>query len=166
MSRSGGITESAVLADADGRGSRDSDVWRQNSIVIAPSFWKAMALWLLLVVLAIANGTLREKVLVPALGSTVAMQISGVTLAVAIFLVSWFTLPWHGRLSPSGYWLIGFFWLFMTMMFEFGFGHFIARKSWPELLDAYNVARGNLWIVVLLAVLLSPWLGAKLRGSG
>ena len=124
-----------------------------------------MALWLLLAALAIANGTLREKVLIPALGSTAAMQISGVTLAVAIFLVSWITLPWYGRLGSSGYWLVGFLWLFMTTVFEFGFGRFVARKSWPELLDAYNVAKGNLWIVVLLAVLLSPWLAARLRGS-
>lgn len=54
-------------------------------------------------------------------------------------------------------------WLLMTVFFEFGFGHFIAHKAWVELLDAYNVSKGNLWLVVLVATFVSPWLAAQLQ---
>ncbi|MGE5305823.1 MAG: hypothetical protein ACM3TN_21125 [Alphaproteobacteria bacterium] len=126
---------------------------------------KAIVLWLVLVVLAILNGTLRQEVLVPMLGDSVGLSISGVTLSVAIFLVSWFALPWYGPLPSSHYWIIGLVWLLMTVLFEFGFGHFIAHKSWPQLLQAYNVSQGNLWIVVLIATVVSPWLAARLKGA-
>jgi hypothetical protein len=131
--------------------------------VIFGTFWKAVALWFLLVVLAIANGTLREKVLSPGLGASVGLQISGVTLSFAILLVSWFALPWYGPLRSLQYWLIGLLWLLMTVLFEFGFGHFIAHKSWAELLDAYNVSKGNLWVIVLVAIFVSPRFAALLR---
>ena len=127
------------------------------------TLWKALALWFLLAVLAIANGMLREKVLIPALGASIGMQFSGITLSVAILLVSCFALPWYGALPSIQYWLIGLLWLLMTILFEFGFGHFIAHKSWAELLDAYNVSKGNLWVVVLVATFVSPWLAAQLR---
>ncbi|MGQ0696687.1 MAG: hypothetical protein ACT4PZ_00455 [Panacagrimonas sp.] len=133
--------------------------------MMVATFWKTVALWFVLVVLAIANGTLREKMLIPAMGPSAAMLISGITLSVAIFLVSWFTLPWYGPLPSSQYWLIGLLWLLMTVLFEFGFGHFIAHKSWAELLDAYNVSKGNLWTLVLVTTFISPWLAARLKGA-
>ena len=105
-----------------------------------------------------------EKVLIPALGTTAGMQISGVSLSAAIFVVSWFALPWYGQLASSSYWNLGVLWLVLTILFEFGFGHFVAHKSWADLLDAYNIAKGNLWVVVLVATFLSPWLAAKLKG--
>ena len=127
-------------------------------------FLKTFALWFLLVVLAIVNGTLREKVLIPALGASTAMQISGVTLSLSIFLVSWLAMPWLGPLPSPWFFFMGLMWLLMTLAFEFGFGHFIAHKSRAELLDAYNFSKGNLWVIVLLATFISPWLAAKLRG--
>lgn len=133
-------------------------------IVNSATLSKAVAIWLLLVALAVANGALREKVLVPAFGSMTALQISGVTLATAIFFLSWLSLPWYGRLTPAGYWRVGLLWLSMTLIFELAVGRLVAHKSWSELQDAYNVAKGNLWIIVLLAVVLSPWLASKLRG--
>ena len=106
---------------------------------------------------------LREKVLIPAFGASVGLKISGVTLSMVIFLVSCLALPWYGPLPSFQYWLIGLVWLAMTLLFEFGFGLFVAHKSWAELLDGYNVSKGNLWVVVLIVTLFSPWIAARLR---
>lgn len=125
---------------------------------------KAVVAWFLLVILAIANGILRDKVLTPALGSPIALPFSGMTLSLFILLVAWFSLPWYGALPSSRYWLIGLLWLLMTILFEFGFGYFVAHKSWAEMLQAYNVVKGNLWVMVLAATFVSPWLAARLRG--
>lgn len=129
----------------------------------ATTLSKAIALWFLLAVLAILNGILREKALIPGFGASAGLKISGVTLSVVILLVSWLALPWYGPLPSFQYWLIGLVWLLMTVLFEFGFGHFIARKSYAELLDAYNVAKGNPWVAVLIATFFSPRLSARLR---
>ena len=129
----------------------------------ATTLSKAIALWFLLAVLAILNGILREKALIPGFGASAGLKISGVTLSVVILLVSWLALPWYGPLPSFQYWLIGLVWLLMTVLFEFGFGHCIARKSWAELLDAYNVAKGNPWVAVLIATFFSPRLSARLR---
>ena len=52
----------------------------------------------------------------------------------------------------------------MTVFFEFLFGRLVAHKSWGELLQAYDPTTGNLWLLVLLVIAVSPYLAAKLRG--
>ena len=124
---------------------------------------KAMALWGLLALLAVLNGILRQFVLVPELGPVAGLRISGLLLAAVIPLVAWLTLPWYGPLPSRQYGWIGCVWLVMTLIFEFGFGHFIAHQSWTGMLGAYDLSKGNLWSLVLLATLVSPWLAARLR---
>ncbi len=46
----------------------------------------------------------------------------------------------------------------MTVIFEFGFGHYIMGHSWSKLLHDYNLLAGRLWLVVLLAILTGPYL--------
>jgi len=125
---------------------------------------KAIGFWLLLVVLAILNGALREKALIPVLGPTGGLVISGISLSFLIFLVSWLAVPQFGALSASQYWFIGLLWLVMTVLFEFGFGHWIAGKPWNELLAAYNISKGSLWVLVLLVTLISPYVAARVSG--
>jgi hypothetical protein len=61
--------------------------------------------------------------------------------------------------------LIGTFWFCLTLAFEFGFGHLVQHKSWPDLLQAYTFKDGNIGPLVLLVTLLAPavaaWLGKK-----
>jgi hypothetical protein len=72
---------------------------------------KAVALWLLLAVLAVLNGSLRQFLLVPELGPVAGLGLSGLLFAAGILLVTWLTLPWYGPLRSYQYWLIGCVWL-------------------------------------------------------
>jgi hypothetical protein len=128
------------------------------------SILKATALWLAILVLAMLNGTLREKWLVPSLGSFSALVLSGILLSACIFLVALAAAPWYGQLSSAQWLGVGALWLAMTLAFEFGFGRYVQHKAWSELLEAYAFKGGNLWPLVLAVVLISPWLAAKLRG--
>ena len=58
---------------------------------------------------------------------------------------------------------VGVFWLFLTLVFEFGFGRLVQHKSWSEVLDAYTSEGGNIWPVVLLVTLLAPYIAAVVR---
>jgi hypothetical protein len=96
------------------------------------------------------------------MGNQTALPLSGVLLSCLIFLTTYLLFPWLG-ISKGQSWAAGIIWLCMTVLFEFGFGHFVMGKSWEVLLQAYDVSSGNLWTVVLLVILLSPRLVWKVR---
>ena len=128
------------------------------------SVWiKAATLWLVILILAILNGTLREKALIPVLGDVPGLVTSGIILSLCIFLVAFAAAPWYGQMTAPRWLRVGLFWLVLTLAFEFGFGLFVQGKSPADLLDAYTFRGGNLWPVVLVAIVLSPWLAARLR---
>lgn len=125
---------------------------------------KAFAVWLGILVLAIINGTLREAILIPALGKPSGLMLSGVLLSGFILAVAYFALPWFGRMAAAGYAVIGIGWLGLTLAFELTFGRIIQGKPWPQLLEAYMFRDGNIWPVVLLVVAVAPYVAAKIRG--
>ncbi len=128
-----------------------------------PLVIKALITWAAILVLAIANGVLRESVLMPALGSPAALVLSGLLLSVMILGVAYFSLPWLHLRRPAQYWLVGFGWLALTLVFEFSFG-LSQGKSWAVMLEAYTFEGGNIWPVVLAVTALAPCLAARLRG--
>lgn len=42
------------------------------------------------------------------------------------------------------------------MLFEFGFGSAAEGLSWREMLEPYDVTKGNVWILVLLWIAAGP----------
>ncbi len=51
---------------------------------------------------------------------------------------------------------IGRVWLALTVLFEFGFGRLVAKKSWQELLGDYNLAAGRTWPLLLAWLAVGP----------
>jgi hypothetical protein len=124
---------------------------------------RALAVWLLLVVLAIANGAFREAVLIPHLGEITAHIISTILLSALILLTTWLTIEWIGPTTPTQSIVIGFVWLALTVLFEFGAGHFLFRQPWVQLFADYNLAKGRIWILVLIVTLKAPTIAASMR---
>ena len=125
---------------------------------------RAFAVWAALMAVAIANGALRETVLVSRLGSGGAHLISTLLLCVAIVAVTSASIRWIGPESRMDAVLIGALWLVLVLTFEFGFGHFIARKSWSQLLADYDVLGGRVWLAVPVLTACAPYLAARFRG--
>jgi hypothetical protein len=126
---------------------------------------KALALWSGILVLAVLNGALREKVLIPAWGVPAAPIASGIILSCCILAVAFVGTPWYKGLAESQFWLIGAFWLLLTLLFEFSFGRFIQQSSWQQLVEAYTFRGGNIWPIVLAVTLTAPWLAARMRDA-
>jgi hypothetical protein len=124
---------------------------------------KAIAIWLAILALAVANGVLREAVFIPWLGKSPGLVLSGILLSAVILAVTSVTLPWLGAHRLSQLIGVGLGWFVLTLAFEFSFGRF-QGKSWPSMLEAYSFQDGNLWPVVLLVTALAPYLAARLRG--
>ena len=124
---------------------------------------RALAVWLLLLILAVLNGGLRDTQLSPRLGDTVGRGISTLLLCGLIVLATWLTI---GRIRPGGSreaLAVGALWVALTLAFEFGVGHYGFGKPWPELLADYDLSRGRIWITVLVVTLLAPWWTARSR---
>lgn len=126
--------------------------------------FKSVVIWLVLMITAVANAAIREKLLVPVIGSGISLPVSGLLLSILIFLVVYVSLPFFGNNGVNEYLLIGISWFTLTIVFEFLFGSLVAGKSWYEILQVFNIFKGNLFILALISTLISPWLSAKLRG--
>jgi len=123
---------------------------------------KALAIWLAILLLAILNGLLREAVLVPMLGPSAGLVLSGLLLSALIVAVAYLALPWLDVRGAAPLLAVGLGWLALTLVFEFSFGLW-QRKPWPVLLEAYTFQGGNLWPLVLLVTALAPSIAARLR---
>ncbi|MFV8816304.1 hypothetical protein [Haliea sp. E17] len=113
--------------------------------------------------LAVANGALRELVLVPAFGETRALAASGICLCVLVVAVAYVFLPWMGLRRGSRLLAAGILWLILTLLFDLVFG--LARgMPLSATLDAYRPGNGNLWPLVLVFITFAPYLAARMRG--
>jgi hypothetical protein len=111
---------------------------------------------------AILNGIAREKLITPVVGDQAAHAVSSVILSLLIFLVTLFVIPWFRVSKASRLWLLGLFWLSLTVAFEFLYGRFSLGLSWRKLLDDYNLLKGRLWPLVLVTTLVSPRITARI----
>jgi hypothetical protein len=126
--------------------------------------WRALAVWLAILLLANINGAVRELWIIPDIGEVAGRAVSTVILCALVLLLPWLTIGWIRPIASADAMKIGALWLVLTLAFEFLVGHYLFRKSWAVLLEDYNVAQGRIWVVVLVVVLLAPRWTAHLRG--
>ena len=100
-----------------------------------------------MVIIAILNGTLRQYVYGTMVSELTAHQISTIT-AILFFgiYIDFITKKWILN-STEQAWIVGLMWLAMTVLFEFGFGHYVMGHAWEKLLHDYNLIAGRIWIL-------------------
>ena len=126
---------------------------------------KSLIIWFCFIPVAILNGGLREYVLAKAIGAEWALPVSGITLSVCIFLITWMLLPRIIKtFTTKDCWLIGIGWALLTIVFEFVAG-LAGGNTASELLAAYNPLSGNLWLLVLATTLLFPIIVKRLSNN-
>jgi len=119
-------------------------------------FWPALA------VIAIINGSLRQFGYGRHMAELAAHQLSTVTGIVLTGAAVWALNRVWPISSAKQAWIIGVCWLFMTIAFEFGFGHYVAGHSWARLFADYNLAEGRVWLLFLAWIAVLPYLTWRL----
>lgn len=119
--------------------------------------------WLILLVAAIINGTIREAVYKNRLGELHAHQVSTLTGFILFGLIIWGLSRLWPLQSAKQAWTVGFIWLALTLTFEFLFGHFVAGHPWSKLLHDYNIIEGRVWPLILIWVTIAPYVFYRLR---
>ena len=106
--------------------------------------------------LGIVNGAVRELAYKDRVGERSANRISAVAL-IALLACYFNALERRWPIPTKREAVeIGGLWVVFTVLFEFGFGHYVDRKSWSNLVDNYDVSEGNLWPLVLLWIGVGP----------
>ena len=114
--------------------------------------------WFLLALVAIANGLLRQGTYGKVVPELTAHQISTATGIVFTGIVVWLWNRTWPLESAGQALIIGAMWLGMTVLFEFGFGHFVAGHSWSHLFADYDLFQGRLWLLFLIWITIMPYL--------
>jgi hypothetical protein len=107
-------------------------------------------------IIAILNGMLRVMTYGKFMPEIRAHQLSTLTGIVIIGFVVWKINQYYPINDGSEALKIGFIWLVMTILFEFGFGHYVMNRSWVFLLRDYRIDKGRIWGLFLIWVLLLP----------
>ncbi|KYK36604.1 MAG: hypothetical protein HXS46_13775 [Theionarchaea archaeon] len=123
---------------------------------------QAIGVWVLLLILAIINGVLRNEVYGPLMEELLAHQISTIT-AIVLFLVAMYVFfsKTNARYTGTDLIAIGALWLILTVVFEFMFGHYVMGNSWSRLFHDYNILEGRVWSLVLLTTVVGPFFIGK-----
>lgn len=115
-----------------------------------------VGVWVVMAVVAVVNGGVRETALIPRIGEYAGHVLSTALLVGAILLISFV----YFQRTPIEYAYvelvaIGVLWTVLTVGFEFLVGY-IEKTPVSVTLGQYDVSAGQVWIAVPVALLLSP----------
>lgn len=125
-------------------------------ISTAMVYVRAFGIWCVMLLAAFANGAFRELVVVPRWGEGVGHVVGVVVLSGIIWVLAWRLVKSTGALPARTMLGVGLFWVTLSLLFEFGFFHYMMHIPWSDLLADYNILQGRLLLVVWVSTLLSP----------
>ena len=121
--------------------------------------------WVVLVIVAVINGAVRELTYGRNLRELRAHQLSTFTGMFLSGIATWLFARFYPIGSIQAALVIGLIWVVLTIAFEFVFGRYVAGHSWTRLLADYNLPAGRVWLVFLVWLLTLPsivyWLEAS-----
>jgi len=134
-----------------------------GGLIISGSFLlRALLAWLALAVFAVVNGTVGLLLIQSWAGEYADHVYKTVLLLVFMYFVLLGFWKWTGlenwKSRAVG---MGIFWLALTLCFELGFFHYAMGVPWERLVADYRFWEGRLWVAVLLAAPVFPYLSAK-----
>lgn len=120
-----------------------------------PALVRVLLVWLLIVAAESAQGGLRQMLFGPEVQFLVR-QVSVLTGAVIIFALAWACRGWTRTRTASGALATGALWVVLTVAFEIVLGR-ATGFNWDRIASDYDLLRGGLMPLGLLAMALTPW---------
>jgi len=122
-------------------------------------FLHALGIWFIFVIAAILNGWFRNSFITPKVGEHAGHVLSTI-IFICVILIGTYLFISNLKIgyTKTDLLLIGAFWLILTILFEFVFGHYVIGNSWNTLLADYDILKGRVWSLVLLTTFIAPLL--------
>jgi hypothetical protein len=127
-------------------------------------WFRALLVWLVVIVAESVHGTLRTLYLAPAIGDFPARRVGVFFGSALIFVIALAFIRWIGAQSRRQLLGIGALWVALTIAFEVGLGRAVLHLDWARILADYDLSRGGLMGFGLLAMFFMPLLAARIRG--
>ncbi len=119
--------------------------------------WGYVLAWVPMVVIAVANGALREATYGKRMVELRAHQLSTLSGMALLTVYIWGVTKVRPFQTSGEAVTTGITWLVLTLAFEFLFGRYVAGHSWSRLLQDYNVAAGRVWIFIPTWIAAAPY---------
>jgi len=119
--------------------------------------------WIPMLVIAVANGALRQVTFGKVMPELHAHQLSTLIGSTLEGLFIWFVIRRWPPSSSRHALRIGLVWLVLTVAFEFFMGLVLARRPLPDVLHDYNLLAGRVWVLFLVWLTFAPWVFFRLR---
>ena len=108
-------------------------------------------------VIVIANGYICQTYVASRLGNYGNHVYKTLFFVPVIFLFSWL----YANATRGDTWLasalfVSCFWIGLTLLFEFVFGHYVLGNSWEVLIADYRIWQGRLWLLILISEAIAP----------
>jgi len=122
---------------------------------VLPAILRVLLVWLLIVAAETLQGGLRRMLFDPDVEFAVR-QVSVLTGAVVIFLITWTCIRWLKIRTSMGALGVGMLWVVLTLGFEVLIGRALGL-GWARIAADYDLLHGGLMPLGLLAMALTPW---------
>ena len=119
--------------------------------------------WVPMLVIAVANGALRQATFANVMPELRAHQLSTLMGSVFVGLFIWLVIRRWPPASDSQALLVGLIWLLLTVVFECFMGLMLAHRPLSQVLHDYNLLAGRVWVLFLIWLTLAPWVFFRLR---
>ena len=125
------------------------------------SIGRFAVVWLAMAVVMSVNGITRELVFRRFMSSGSADVLSAILGVALIALITSIGFRAIDHATVGGLFALSAALVVATVLFETVLGRFVDHKSWAELLDHYNLLRGELWPLVLAWLAVTPFVWAR-----
>ncbi len=122
---------------------------------------RSLLVWLAIIAIETLHGIARVAWLEPLVGDFRARQLAVLTGSLLILTVAWFGVRWMRPVSTRQALGIGALWVGLTIGFELALGRLVMKLPWERLAEDYDLSRGGLLGLGLVAMLLAPWFAAR-----
>jgi hypothetical protein len=125
---------------------------------------RSIGIWLLIILAESIHGTLRQLYLAPLIGDFRARRLSVLTGIALIFVITILTIRWLRTHDTGTLVRVGALWVTLTILFEVSLGRALGY-DWSRIFEDYDLSRGGLMGLGLVAMLFTPLIAARVRGA-
>jgi hypothetical protein len=124
---------------------------------------RSFVVWILIILAETVHGILRVIMLEPRIGDLAARQIAVFTGSAIIFGIAYVCIRWINAPGNWSLFIVGIFWMVLTVGFEVVVGRFVMGFTWDRILAEYNISTGSLMPLGLAFLVVVPLLAARMK---
>ena len=128
------------------------------------TFRRAIALWFLLIAGTLLLGAFRSALTKQSLDPKFVLQLADLAGAALVLIATFYLVEKLETRSTRDLLLVGAIWVVLTVLTEVLFHRFVMHDTWGNIFLDYDLLSGRLWLVVLAALFLGPFLMTRLHG--